>query len=96
MKKGTITGFGGSWLSGIGYLEIDNVPVPCENAPTVRALDGAFGDVIAAGHTVDQDAVIGKVIYYSTDDMGLLDGFTPEEEATPEIEEAYEEAQHQD
>ena len=31
----------------------------------------------------------GFEVYYSVDDLGLLDGFTPVDEATPEIEEAY-------
>ena len=91
MKKGTITGFRGSWGSGIGYLIIDGVPVPCENASTVRALEGAFGDVIAEGHSVSQDRFKdGLEVYYSVDDLGMLDGFTPVDDATEEIEEAYE------
>ncbi len=94
MNKGTITGFRGSWGSGIGYLIIDGVPVPCENAPTVRALEGAFGDVIGEGHTVDQSRLEeGLEVYYSVDDLGMLNGFTPVDDATPEIEEAYELAQ---
>jgi hypothetical protein len=76
MQRGTITGFRGSWLSGIAYLEIDGVGVPCENAPTVRALEGAFGDVIAEGHTVSQEAIVGKEIYYSMDGF-VLCAFTP-------------------
>lgn len=91
MQRGTITGFRGSWGSGLGYLLIDDVAVPCDNAPTVRALDACFGDVIAEGHTVNQEAIIGKEIYYSMDDMGLvLGGFTPvdgpemEDEIDPE------------
>ena len=65
IEKGTILGFSGSWGSGIGYLEIkrsdgiiDNVP--CDNAPTDRALDAAYGDVITAEHTVNQEAIKGK------------------------------------
>ena len=81
VRRGTITGFRGSWMSGIGYLLVDGVGVACENAPTVRALDACFGDVIAEGHTVSQEAIIGKEIYYSMDDMGLvLGGFTPVDE----------------
>jgi hypothetical protein len=81
MRKGVITGFSGSWMSGLGYLLVDGVPVPCENAPTVRALDACFGDVIAEGCTVNQEAIIGRQIYYSMDDMRLvLGGFTPVDE----------------
>ena len=81
MRRGVIRGFRGSWMSGLGYLLIDGVGVPCENAPTVRALDACFGDVIAPGHTVSQEAIIGREIYYSMDEMGLvLGGFTPVDE----------------
>jgi len=76
MHRGTITGFRGSWLSGIGYLEIDGVPIPRDNAPTVRALEAAFGNVINEGHTVNQSAIIGKEIYWSMDGF-VLGGFTP-------------------
>lgn len=53
---GTIKRFIGSWESGLGYLIIetkngDQKQVPCENGPTVRALEDAFGNVITAGHT---------------------------------------------
>ena len=76
MRRGVIGGFRGSWGSGLGYLIIDGVGVPCENAPTVRALEGAFGDVIAEGHTVSQKGIVGKEIYYSMDGF-VLCGFTP-------------------
>jgi hypothetical protein len=86
--KGTINAFRGSYMSGLGYLIIDGQPVMCENAQTVRSLDGAFGDVIAKNHTVNNDAIAGKEIVYSVDDMGILMGFTPVEEWTgPEIPE---------
>lgn len=86
-RKGTIDGFSGNWLSGIGYLIIDGMPVMCENGATVRALDGAFGDVIEAKtHTVNNEAIKGKEIIYSVDDMGVLMGFTPVDEwEGPEI-----------
>lgn len=87
-KKGVIEGFSGNWMSGLGYLIIDGVPVMCENAPTVRSLDECFGDVIAPGHTVNSEAINGKEVIYSVDDMGILMGFTPVAEWTgPEIPE---------
>lgn len=86
--QGTITGFRGSWGSGIGYLIIDGEPIMCENAPTVRALDGCFGDVIGRDHSVDDSAIKGQEIVYSVDDLGMLAGFTPVSEWTgPEIPE---------
>ncbi len=84
--KGTIEGFSGSWGSGMGYLIIDGKPIPCDNAPTVRALEGCFGNVIARGHSVNNDAIKGKEVVYSVDGIGLLLGFTPVEDWTgPEI-----------
>lgn len=84
--KGTIEGFGGSWGSGIGYLVIDGKPIPCENAQTVRSLDACFGNVISAGHSVNNDAIKGKEVVYSVDSFGMLLGFTPVEDWTgPEI-----------
>jgi len=83
---GVINGFRGSWMSGLGQLVIDGIAIPCDNAPTVRALEAAFGGVIAPGHTVSQEAIQGKEVYYSMDDMGLvLESFTPVD--SPELEE---------
>lgn len=85
---GTIDGFAGSWSSGLGFLIIDGRPVPCENAPTIRALEACYGGVIAADHRVDGEAIEGKRVVYSIDDFGLLLGFTPEEDwEGPEIPE---------
>ena len=95
VNMGTIIAFLGSWGSGLGVLVIKSVDglvmeVPCENAPTVRALDGAFGDVIGNGHTVNQSAIRGKRIYWSYDSVGLiLDGFTPVDEAPCEMSDAF-------
>lgn len=87
--KGTIEGFRGSWLSGLGQLIIDGKPIMCENAQTVRSLDNCFGDFIdAPTHTVKQEAIVGKEIVYSVDDLGILLGFTPVDEwEGPEIPE---------
>lgn len=96
IMKGTIERFVGSWGSGLGYLVIDGVSVPCENGPTVRALDACFGDVITFGHSVNQEAIKGKEIYWSYDEFGLiLGGFTPVEDADPEVVEAYESQESQ-
>jgi len=75
---GEIVDFRGTWGSGIGYLCFkDGRDVPCENAPTVRALDSAFGDVIT-GHSVDLDALVGKEIIWWHGDMGMMmGGFIP-------------------
>ena len=91
LQRGIIRGFCGSWGSGLGYLIIEDdfgmtQHVPCENAQTVRCLEGAFGDVIGNAHDVKTNGGhIGKEIFYSTDFMGILEGFTPVEDAPPEL-----------
>lgn len=77
--RGTIAGFRGTWGSGIAQLDLeDGRSIPCENAPTVRALAAAFPDVIGPGHTVNVEALKGIEIEYWYDDLGLmLGGFRP-------------------
>ena len=85
--RGRIQGFEGSWGSGLGFLTIEDsethrlMRIPCDNAPTVRALEAAFGNVIGSAHDVNGNGGhIGKEIYWSHDEMGLvLGGFTPVE-----------------
>ena len=103
IKKGKIMGFRGSWMSGLGALLIEDeagvvVSVPCENAPMVRALEGAFGGVIADNHSVDpQGGHIGQEIYYSMDEMGLvLQAFTPVSEASQEMIDEYNRGEEED
>ncbi len=104
VRKGIIQSFYGSYGSGIAYLEIEDSvtgileQVPCENAQTVRCLEGAFGDVMAPGHTVGPNGGhIGQEIYWSTDDvMGLLEAFTPVDDAGLELVEAYESQEQED
>lgn len=85
-RRGALGKFVGSWSSGIGFLEIDGHPIPCENGPTVRALDACFGDVIRSGHTVSSESFAGREVVYSVDDIGLLLAFTPiEDYSGPEI-----------
>lgn len=95
--KGQIEGFYGSWGSGMALLKVKDLDtktikqIPCENGSTVRALESAFGGVITNGHSVDNRALKGQVIYYTWDDMGLmLAGFMPEKEASDELVAAYE------
>jgi len=88
IELGEIVGFSGS--GGIAYLIIKNHDgrvehVTCENTSTVKALDAAFGNVITSAHTVNEEAIKGKQIFYSVGDSGLLEGFTPFNEADPEL-----------
>ena len=79
MDRGTIGGFMGSWGSGLGYLVINGRPIPCHNGPTIRALEACFGDVLAPGHTVNQESIAGKEIRYSVGPWGVLEAFSPVE-----------------
>jgi len=84
-ETGTILDFRGSWGSGIATLTVEDSKgqkrtIQCENAPTVRALDAIFGDVITPSHRVDVEKIIGRKIRYSVDDLGILTGIAPEEE----------------
>ncbi len=74
MKVGTITGFSGSWGSGMATLWINGKPVHCDNAPTVRALDAMFPGTISEGHTVSVNNIIGQTIRWDYDEMGLFLG----------------------
>lgn len=95
--KGTIEEFRGTWFSGIGFLIVRDPNgfrqyVPCENAQTVRSLEGAFGNVIGPGHSVIPDGGhIGQEIFYSLDEYGtILEAFTPVDQAPPELLRLYE------
>ena len=96
IRKGTIKGFYGFWGSGLATLLIEDEDtkqleeIPCDNGPTVRALDSAFGDVITDAHTVNVDAIRGKKIYWGMDDYGLCLGWIlPVGEANVELRKAY-------
>lgn len=79
LHRGKIEGFIGSWMSGLGTLVVGGCPVYCDNAPTIRALEECFGNVISSGHTVNQKAIQGKDIVYSMEGF-VLEGFTPTKE----------------
>ncbi len=91
IKKGIIKGFRGSLGSGLGFLLIQDSKtdivesIPCDNAPTVRALESAFGNVNDEGHAVKQKAgFVDKEIFWEFGDF-VMAGFVPVEEATPEL-----------
>ena len=91
LQKGTILGMSGSWGSGIATLSLQvsdgmKINVLCENGQTVRALNACFGNVISPGHRINMDAIRGKEIYFSIDDMGMLEGFSPVEADEMEVE----------
>jgi len=96
IRKGRLIQFCGSWGSGLGYLEIEDSEtgvrehVPCDNGATIRALEAAFGSVITPGHAANGDGYKGREVYWSYDELGLvLEGFTPVEDAPPELADCY-------
>lgn len=105
--KGKIVALQGSFGSGLAQLWVDHgvvggtVPIYCDNASTVRALHSCFGNVIGAGHTINNDPEqkpghIGKEIYYALDDCGLVLGwFVPVDLATEELVKAYMETEEE-
>jgi hypothetical protein len=79
MRAGTLISFNGSWMSGIAILvlkdeEGNTVQIPCDNSPTVRALNSLFPGFITNGHCIDNSAINGEPVLYCMDDMDLLLG----------------------
>jgi len=96
IRKGRLIQFRGSYSSGLATLEIEDSEtgahefIPCDNGATVRALEAAFGGVITEGHTANGDGYKGQEVYWSHDEFGLvLEGFTPVEDASPELVDCY-------
>lgn len=94
VKKGQIKDFSGTWGSGIAILKVKLdtgkiMNIPSDNAPTVRALESAFGNIISAGHKADIKNAKNKWIFFELTDWGTLKGFVPEGEASPELLEDY-------
>lgn len=90
--RARILAFYGSWSSGLAALEVrltngQTRSIYCENAPTVRALDACFGNVIRPGHTVAIPAEVqNRELILTVDEIGILLGFTPVEDWTgPDI-----------
>ena len=97
IRKGKIVNFIGSWGSGIAQLAIEDSEtgniefVPCDNGPTVRALEDAVGEVITPGHTANGSGYKGKEVFWAWDEMGLMmAGFMPVEMASNSLIEDYE------
>lgn len=94
LQKGKLIQFSGSFGSGLAQISIEvdgQVQMfHCDNGTTVRSLENAFGNVITEGHTANGNGYKNKEIYFSVDNIGVLEGFTPVEEATPELIEIFE------
>jgi len=70
-----ITGWSSSWGSGSASIEIDRIPIPADNGPLVRALNGMFPEFITPGHYVNPEVIIGEEVYWDYDDTGLCLGY---------------------
>jgi len=93
--KGRIIGLFREKGSGLGMVAIDDekrgkILVPCERNPTARAFDEAFGGFIINGITTDNSVIFGESVYFTVDDVGVLESFTPEDRAPVEMVEQYE------
>ena len=72
MPVARISGFGGDPRSGLAYVYFeDEWPVLVESGYGLRAFAQAFGSLQAS---------VGRVIEYSVDWLGIMEGFTPIEE----------------
>ena len=91
LYRDKIESFNGSWGSGIASLLFESGrSIPCENAPTARALISMV-DCSSPGHSIDNSKLRGLDIVYAYDEMGLvLGGFNLYNEylwdCNPEIE----------
>lgn len=96
LHKGTIVGlFRESGGSGIALLGIEDdekgkVLIPCDGNPACRAFDAAFPGTLIGGR-FNNDGIAGERIYYTVNELGVLEAFVPVEDATPELVEEYEE-----
>ncbi|MAH48582.1 hypothetical protein CMI37_22345 [Candidatus Pacearchaeota archaeon] len=88
VEKGTITGISGQAMSGLWMLHLDSGNVHIESGCGVRNLASAFGATEGSGDL--QEKIEGKEIFYSTDAFNVLEGFTPVEDASPELVEQFE------
>ena len=81
-KIAVLWGLPGSGLARLNLVLEDKnmVSLPCENAPTVSALDDAFGNVIGQDHSINPDGGhIDQEIIAQIGDDGIMEGFMPVE-----------------
>lgn len=87
-KIAVLWGLPGSNLAHLNLILEDRtmVSIPCDNAPTVRALDDAFGTVIGENHSVNPDGGhIDQEIVAQVGNDGILEGFIPVEMAVEDM-----------
>ena len=67
--------FNGKSDDGLAQLNVDGLPIPCENALTVIKLHAYFGNFIVKGNQYDENAIIGKKVRCKVDERGVLEDF---------------------
>ncbi len=87
IKRAVIKGISGQVMSGLWQLQLDSETVHIESGYGVRNLASAFGASEGTGDL--QEKIEGQEIFYTVDEFGVLEGFTPVEEATPELMEMF-------
>lgn len=90
LSKSRIEGCSYQFPSGMMTLIISGQPVHCDQPQTIRSLDACFGGIIE-GFGFNMKRAIGKVIYYKTDFMDVMEWFVPARnnpELNSEVEEA--------
>ena len=93
--KGKIIGFASSFKTGMATLFIkrddgEGHVIMCESAPTVKALQKTFGNVVSRDNTIKKNGGhINKKIYYCLNAVGILSCFVPASSAPSELADAY-------
>ena len=92
IQKGIIREVSGHPKSGLWTLKIESGPgvevVHIESGHRLRQLATYFGYIEGSGNI--NEKLQGQEIYYSTEFLNVLDGFTPLDEAPEEMVKAYE------
>ena len=83
IRRGLPVSMHGFWGAGLAMPTVDEevsggamrlVTIPCDAGPTSRALRSA-----------SRDEVAGEGVYFSTDNIGVLERFAPIEDADAEV-----------
>lgn len=86
--KGTLSGISGGALSKLWTLHFkDGSSAQIGSGHGVRTLAKVYGATEGAGDLIEK--IKGKEIFYSVNEIGVMEGFSPVEEADEELLEEY-------
>lgn len=86
--KGTISGISGDPLSKLWTLHFeDGSSALIGSGSAVRQLAACYGATEGTGDLIEK--IKGKEIFYSVNEMNVMEGFNPVEEASDELLEEY-------